>query len=658
MTVEEWLGENNKLGIDVWYKKYQQNKETFEQWLDRVSGGNPGIRQMIVEKKFLFGGRILAGRGIKDQDGRKMSLSNCYVIPHPEDNLESIFDCIKNMARTYSYGGGCGTDLSALSPKGARIRNAAKTTSGAVSWMDLFSTTTASVCQDGRRGALMLTLDCNHPDIEEFIDAKMDLDKITKANISVKFNNDFFTTVENEGELTTIFKREATGEIITKKINPKQLLHKMAHNNWTMGEPGALFWDRIKEWNLNSNNPEYNIVSTNPCGEQPLLDGGSCLLGSINLAEFVKEDKSFDFIDFIYCVKKAIDGLNEVLDEGIELHPLKVQQDIAKEWRNCGLGIMGLADMLIKMGITYGSQDSIDLCRDIAHDMIYAALDESANLAEKFGAFPKCNNNLIIRSDFFKYVNVSDLLKQKIEKYGLRNCALLTIAPTGSLSNLIGVSGGIEPIFANSYTRKTESLNGDNKEPVYYKVYTPIVEQFMKENNIQREEELPSYFITSHQIDPMQRIDMQAVWQKYIDASISSTINLKEDVDEDTIYNLYLYGWAQGLKGMTVYRNNCARTGILTTDDNKNKKTIKIIKEYKRGDVLPVSNHLVGLKRKLITGCGSLHCLAYFDPDTKELQEVYLSKGSSGGCNNFMIGSSRLISLCARAGVSLNDIID
>lgn len=190
MIVEEWLGEENTLGIDIWHKKYQQNNETFDEWLDRISGNNVAVKELILTKKFLFGGRILAGRGIVE-NGRKVSLSNCYVIPQPQDNLESIFDCAKQMARTYSYGGGCGTDLSALSPKGAKVRNAAKTTSGATSWMDLYSTTTESVCQEGRRGALMLTLNCDHPDIEEFINIKTDLDRVTKANISVKFTDDF-----------------------------------------------------------------------------------------------------------------------------------------------------------------------------------------------------------------------------------------------------------------------------------------------------------------------------------------------------------------------------------------------------------------------------------------------------------------------------------
>ena len=661
MTIEEWLGKDNKLGIDIWKKKYQYNNETFDEWLDRVSGKNDYVKELIISKKFLFGGRILAGRGI-EEDGKKVSLSNCYVISHPEDNLESIFDCAKRMARTYSYGGGCGTDLSSLSPKGARIRNAAKSTSGATSWMDLYSTTTESVCQEGRRGALMLTLNCDHPDIENFINIKKDLDKITKANISVKFTDDFMKKVISGEDITSHFTREATGETISTTLNPRKILDNMAQNNWEMAEPGALFWDRILNWNLNSNNPDYHITSTNPCGEQPLPDGGSCLLGSINLAAFVKENDEgfpyFDYEDFKNTVKIAICALNGVLDEGIELHPLEEQREIAKKWRNCGLGIMGLADCLIKMGYTYGDEYSISFCDSIAKYMAKIAITTSNAIAKKEGAFPACNPKLIINTPYFKSLKFKKETVDKIKKYGLRNCALLTIAPTGTLSTMIGVSGGIEPIFSNSYTRKTESLNGST-EPVYYKVYTPIVEKYMNDNNISDEKDLPKYFVTAHDIDWENRIKMQAIWQKYIDASISSTLNLPNSATVKDIYNIYLKAWMAGLKGITVYRDGCARQGILTTDKEPPKEENEdIINQLQRGEIIPSDDNLIGLKKKLMTGCGSLHCQAFFDPETGELREIYLSKGSTGGCNNFMIGLSRMISLASRAGVNIDDIID
>ena len=220
MTVEEWLGEDNKLGTDIWMKKYRSDEETFDGWLSRISGGNLEIEEYIRQKKFLFGGRILSNRGL-DQKGRKVTYSNCYVVEPPEDNIESIFDCAKKLARTYSYGGGCGVDISGLSPRGAKINNAAKETSGSVSFMELYSLVTALIGQNGRRGALMISIDCSHPDVEEFINLKTDLEKVTKANISVRIHEDFMEAVKKSEGYTLHYKREATGEVIERTVNAR-----------------------------------------------------------------------------------------------------------------------------------------------------------------------------------------------------------------------------------------------------------------------------------------------------------------------------------------------------------------------------------------------------------------------------------------------------
>lgn len=264
MRVEDWLGTDNKIGIDIFNKKYRHKNESFEGWLDRVSGGNETVKRLIREKKFLFGGRILANRGL-NTEGQKITYSNCYVVSPPEDNLESIFECAKKLARTYSYGGGCGTDLSKLSPRGSKVRNAAKESSGAVSFMDLYSMVTGLISQNGRRGALMLSIDCDHPDIEEFIDVKKDLDKVTKANISVKVTDKFMMAVITNDWWELKFTREETGETITKKVKARDLMMKLAQNNWEMGEPGVLFWDRVKEWNLLSEDDEFEYAGVNPC---------------------------------------------------------------------------------------------------------------------------------------------------------------------------------------------------------------------------------------------------------------------------------------------------------------------------------------------------------------------------------------------------------
>lgn len=654
MNIRDWLGQDNQLGVDIWQRKYQHDGETFDQWLDRVSNGDPELRDLIVSKKFLFGGRILSNRGLYKK-GIKSTYSNCYVIAPPEDNIESIYDCAKKLARTYSYGGGCGVDVSKLAPRGARVNNSAKETSGAISFMDLYNLTTELIGQNGRRGALMLSLACNHPDLEEFISIKTDLNKINKANISIRIFDEFMECVKNDKEFCLSFTRKETNETITKMINAKNVFRKICEANWDYAEPGMLFWDRIANWNLLSNDPEFEYAGTNPCAEEPLPAGGSCLLGSINLAEFVAEDNQFDFEEFSRVVHIAVRALNDVLDEGLELHPLEEQRNSVRDWRQIGLGIFGLADALIKMKLTYGSTESLTVCNNIARTMIQSAINESCELAKEFGSYPMYHSDKVLLSDFVSH-NIDIDLINKIQTYGLRNSQLLTIAPTGTLSTMLGISGGIEPIFANFYERKTESLH---KGEVSYKVYTPIVKEYMSSHGITDDADLPEYFITARDINWKNRIEMQSVWQNCIDASISSTVNVPNEFTVEDVMDLYMHAWKYGLKGVTIFRDGCKRGAILTDSKSTKKDEEKESStELARGEVIKVSDDCVGKKRTLHTGCGTLHCEAFFDPKSGNLLETYLSKGSTGGCNNFMIGLSRLISLAARGGISIEKIVD
>lgn len=654
MTTEEWFGQGNQLGMDIWERKYRSDGEDFEAWIARVSGGNEEIAQYIKEKKFLFGGRILSNRGLSQKD-RKVTYSNCYVITPPKDEIEDIFECAKKLARTYSYGGGCGIDISGLAPRGARIHNAAKETSGAVSFMELYSMVTALIGQNGRRGALMISIDSSHPDVEEFINLKTDLEKVTKANISVRLHDDFMEAVKGNEEYRLHFKREATGEVVERTVQAKELFHKIALTNWDYAEPGALFWDRISSWNLLSNTKDFSYAGVNPCAEEPLPAGGSCLLGSINLSEFVQhpftETASFDMDGFRKCVQACVRALNEVLEEGLPLHPLAEQRESVAKWRQIGLGIMGLADALLKLGLTYGEEDAVEMCDRIGFAMADAAIATSAVLAKEQGAFPACNTEEIMETPFF-LANTSEKTQELVRKYGLRNSQLLTIAPTGTLSTMLGISGGIEPVYANFYQRKTESLHGTD---VYYKVYTKIVEEYMKQHGVTDENALPGYFVTAMMLDYHQRIEMQSVWQKHIDASISSTVNVPNSFTVEETESLYLYAYERGLKGITIYRDGCKRTGVLTVTD---KKKVVAGEGLERGEIILVTDDVVGKKRKLITGCGSLHCIALFDPHTGALLETYLSKGSTGGCNNFMVGLSRMISISARGGIDIETIVD
>lgn len=669
MTVQDWLGAENQIGIDIWEKKYRYNGESFEQWLDRVSGGDPQLRQLIVEKKFLFGGRILASRGIPDV-ANKVTYSNCYVITPPEDNIESIFDCAKKLARTFSYGGGCGIDISRLAPKGARVRNAAKQSSGAVSFMDLYSMVTGLISQNGRRGALMISMDVSHPDILDFIDIKKDLNRVTKANTSVKVSSEFMTDVELNRMFDFSFMRPETGESRMEPHPAKDIFHHIAENNWDMGEPGLLFWDMIKSWNLLSGYGDFQYAGVNPCAEEPLPAGGSCLLGSINLSEFVDEAGNFDFDDLGETVFTAVVALNRVLDEGLPKHPLQEQRKSVRDWRQIGLGVMAIADMLIKMGVEYGSDDSFEICSHIAYTIFNSAVYASANLAAMNGhPFPKYDYDSLCKSGMYQQC-VSDTNKEFVKEQGMYNSQLLTIAPTGTLSTMLGISGGIEPIFANYYTRKTESLHGEDR---YYKVYTPIVKRYMDAHGLKSDEELPEFFVTARDIPYQKRLGMQSVWQQYVDASISSTINLPEEATVEDVEELYMLAWRYNLKGVTVFRENCRRSGILTTEKKEEPKKMELpglraktstideapFEAYiPRGYIIPAGDNLIGKKRKLTTGCGSLHCTAFFDPETGNLMETYLSRGSTGGCANSYTGLSRMISLAARGGVPLEAIVD
>ena len=646
MTVEQWLGKDNSLGIDIWNRKYKKNNETFDEWLDRVSGNNEAIKALIIEKKFIPGGRILSNRGITDT---RVTYSNCYVITPPEDNIESIFESRKKLARTYSYGGGCGIDLSKLAPAGAKVHNQAEQTTGAVSFMQGYSQTTEEIGQAGRRGALMISLDCHHPDLLDFIDAKTSPDAVTKANISVRVTDDFMEAVINDKEWVMSFTRPETGETITKSARAREVFEKLCKNNWDWGEPGILFWDTISNYNLLEFDDTFEYAGVNPCAEEPLPAGGSCLLSSINLSAFVK-DKEFDFDDFGETVANGVIYLNEVLEEGLSLHPLEEQRQSVADWRQIGLGIMGLADMLIKMELPYDSEQARQLCKEIGLVMADQALYTSAFLAGHNGPYDNYKS-CVQKSEFLKN-NTCESTKEVIEAYGLRNSQLLTIAPTGTISTMLGISGGIEPIFANSYTRKTESLHGHDE---YYKVYTPIVKEYMDKHGIKDEAELPNWFCTSSTISPLNRVLMQGVWQKHIDASISSTVNLPEEATIDDVEEIYLNAWKEGLKGITVFRNGCKRLGILTTNSSQEKEEEKGLS---RGEIISCSDNLIGMKRRLTTGCGSLHCTAWFDPKTGDLMEIYLNKGSTGGCANFMVGLSRMISLACRGGVKIEDIVD
>ncbi len=604
MTEQEWLG-NNQLSLDIWHKKYQINNESFEEWLDRVSGGDSAVRTLIKEKKFLFGGRILASRGVTD---RRVTYSNCYVIAPPNDNIESIFETASKLARTYSYGGGCGVDISNLRPKNAVVHNAAKSTSGAVSFMDLYSYVTGLIGQSGRRGALMISISCEHPDIEEFINLKTKPGVCEKANISIRVTDDFMQAAIDDKDWVASFTSEETGTI-SKTFKARDLLKLLAKRNWEWAEPGLLYWDRITGYNMLNSDERFSYAGVNPCAEEPLPAGGSCLLGSINLSEFVinpfTDRADIDWEGLGNAVEIAVEGLNKVLDEGAMLHPLKEQKISVRNWRQIGLGTMGLADMLIKLGVTYGSDRALEITKDVYYTIAVVAVHKSINLATISGCYPMCDKEKLVNSSFIKSLKLSNEILDDIRTYGLRNSQLLTCAPTGSIATMLQVSTGVEPNFALKYIRKTQSLNGKD---TFYEVNSKIVQDYYDSFSIngkfRTSNILPKYFVESKDITPIDRIKMQGVLQKYTDASISSTINLPKEATVEDVYNIYVEAWKHGLKGVTVYRSGCYREGILMT---KKPDNIPVTSAPKRPTKLPCDIYKVKVKGEHFIVCVGIY---------------------------------------------------
>ena len=611
--VLNWL-DGYQLGYDIWEKKYRHNEESFNDWLNRISNNNEDVKKLILDKKFLFGGRILSNRGL--QNVKKITYSNCYVIPRVEDNIESIYNACAQLARTYSYGGGCGIDISNLRPKGAVVNNAAKTTSGAVSFMASFDNVTKVIGQNGRRGALMISIDVQHPDTPEFIDIKTDLEKVTSANISIRVADSFMKAVQEnkdyilrypcdsfeEGQLEksidySYFEYDKLypindGKVYIKKIKAKELFDKLCLNNWNYAEPGILYWDAISNYNLLNTDKTFEYAGVNPCAEEPLPAGGSCLLGSLNLSAFVKNGK-FDFEDFGNSVAIATTALNDVLDEGLVLHPLLIQQESVSRYRQIGLGIFGYADMLIKLKLKYGSKEALDFTEKVGWQLVISSIKQSALLAKERGHYDAYTEK-VMESNFFK-ANIEENTEvwNLVKQYGLRNSQLLTIAPTGTLSTMFNVSGGAEPIFAKSYTRTTKSLHDKD---VTYTVYPKIISEYL-ESTGKTIEQCDDYIVSSEDISPLNRVKVQGIWQKYIDASISSTVNLPKETTVEDVKLIYEEAWKHNLKGITIFRSGCARTAILQDTKTVNKEPIDKKRGYvKRPKEIDADYHQIKVK--------------------------------------------------------------
>ena len=431
---------------------------------------------LMQDFRFVPGGRILFGAGAD----RKVTLLNCYYLPIKSDSIEGIFDTAKEMAKTYSYGGGVGIDISILRPENAPVHNAARVSTGAASFMELYSTITGTIGQSGRRGALMITMDVTHPDIDKFIISKSDKVKVRFANISVKVYDDFMRAVEEHRKFELHFKNDKVD--IKKEIDASEIWDSILDSALNTGDPGIMFWDRIKKESPTEYDDRTKVMGTNPCSEQPLEDYGACDLGAINLAAFVSKpftkEASVDWENLDKTVRYGVRFLDNVLDYSYPRHALKEQAEETIYARRIGLGIMGMATMFIELGLKYDTDEAIDFTDKMFKRIKEVAYDESSNLAKEKGSFPAFKPDKHLARDFVS--RLDDSLKKKIKEQGLRNSCILTIAPTGSISSMAGVSGGIEPIFALSYTRRSESLSMEKSSVFMLKTESKDAEKTFK----------------------------------------------------------------------------------------------------------------------------------------------------------------------------------
>ena len=503
----------------------------------------------LTDFKFLPAGRITAGSGTK----RNVTLFNCFVMGVIPDSMSGIFDMLKEAALTMQQGGGIGYDFSTIRPKGSLVKGIAADASGPVSFMDVWDSMCRTIMSAGsRRGAMMATMRCDHPDIEEFIAAKSDSQKLRMFNLSVLVTDAFMEAVKKGEDWKLIYNNK-----VYSVIKAADLWDQIMRATYNFAEPGVIFIDRINE----TNNLSYceTITATNPCGEQPLPPYGACLLGSINLAKLVEHpfDKNAyldvsQLEDLVFTAVRMMDNVIEVSQ-----FPLEAQKLEAKSKRRIGLGVTGLADALLMVGLRYGSDEAVKKTEKWMKTIARSAYNASINLAEEKGAFPLFDPEKFIVSG--NMIQMDEDVKKAVNKFGIRNALLTSIAPTGTISLYAGnVSSGIEPVFAYSYTRKVLQNDGSHVEEEIVDYAVQLWRD--KFGNAP----LPDFFVSAQNLTPADHVKMQAAAQKWVDSSISKTINCPEDISFDDFKEVYIQAYDTGCKGCTTYRPNEVTGSVLS----------------------------------------------------------------------------------------------
>jgi len=627
---------DDELASNVWLTKYALKdksgkflEETPDDMHDRIAsefarieekfGGEKTLsKQQIFDliKNFKYivpQGSPMMGIG---NNHVNVSLSNCVVVASPDDNISSILDSGKSLANLFKRRCGVGLDISQLRPEGTPVNNSAGTTTGAWSFADLYSYVCRMIGQNGRRGALMISMDIRHPDIEKFVTMKHDLTKVTGANVSVKISDDFMEAVESNGTFTLRFPVNAENPKYTREVDAATLWQQIVESATKTAEPGLLMWGNIEKYLPAEAYADvgFKTICTNPCGEIPLSAFDSCRLISVNLKNFVKnpftETAYFDFEHFSQVAANAmrlsddlveleiekLDNIIKACDTSDEVELWENLKTACVNGRRTGLGTHGLADALACLSLAYDSEEAIKIIDNIYTTLKTSAYTESAALAKERGAFPVFDWDKEKDNAFIKSLpkSVQDL----ISKFGRRNISILTNAPTGSVSIMSQTSSGIEPVFRNSYTRRRKLSHNETDiqadfvddlgdKWTEYEVFHHNVRAYLDANNTT---EIPDFFTESDAIDWETRVRIQATIQKHIDHSISSTINLPKGTDPEVVSRLYQLGWKLGLKGITVYVDG-SRTGVLVTNTEEEKETFPQHQAVKRPTDLPCKIH-------------------------------------------------------------------
>lgn len=650
-------GIRNKVFLDRYSLKDEDGKPTeptpVEMW-KRVARGlaenekkpvrakwEQEFYRVMEDFKYVPGGRILSGAGT----GYQVTYFNCFVIPSPKDSRHGILESLGQLVEIQARSGGVGLNLSSLRPKGARVKKVNGTSSGPVNWATLFSVATHDIVQQGgsRRGATMLMLWDWHPDIEEFITVKQDLTKINGANLSVCVSDAFMDAVKADKDWDLVYPDitdpeydekwdgdihgwKALGKkiVVHKTVRAKELWDLICTAAWQSAEPGLHFLDRS---NKRSNTWYFEkLLATNPCGEQPLGAWAVCNLGAMNLAAYVKGDDltkdkagKFDYESFAQDVKVAVRLQDNATDQTYYFFDenKKRSQDI----RRIGLGIMGLADALIKMKVKYGSSESITVLEKIFKTLRDNAYESSVQLAKEKGAFPKFDKDKYLEGYHIKALPKA--IREGIAKYGIRNAVLLTIAPTGTTSLVAGVSSGVEPVYEFAFKRRWRG--GEDM------MYHPLYEEWLKAHPT---EERAPYFVSANDLTPLEHTKVQAIAQEYIDSSISKTVNAPNAHTVADVKELYMAAYDMGLKGVTYMRDG-SRMGVLERVDDKKKEEAKPAEEQVQQPSIPATPRmprpmmLTGVTYKSDSPSGKFYVTMNEDEKGNAF-EVFINHGKSG----------------------------